>query len=255
MERLVNKREIRRRLLKAPDWTLYPRADLDPAHDALCDWYGAGDGVALAYHAFDPPALVAAGTAAEVRALLAAVPLRRADLAIPADLLPAAEGLWRHDAPDRMVRMVLRRLEHRPGPAVRLGTGDLAEVEELYAQGPGAGVSFVPSQLATGCFFGVRQGGGLVAVAGVHAVSWAEGVAAIGNVFTRPDARGRGLAQIAVSAVAAHLLDGGIGLVGLNVAEDNAPAARAYAKLGFTPRLKFLQGPAGRVGPAEAPGA
>ena len=43
--------------------------------------------------------------------------------------------------------------------------------------------------------------GALVAVAGTHLVSDTYGVAAIGNVFTHPDYRGRGYATLATGAV------------------------------------------------------
>ena len=46
-----------------------------------------------------------------------------------------------------------------------------------------------------GVFFGVYEGEALVAAAGTHLVSREEGAAAIGNIYTRRDRRGRGLGR------------------------------------------------------------
>ena len=51
----------------------------------------------------------------------------------------------------------------------------------------------MPELLDTGLYGGIREDGELVAVAGVHVLSERHGVAAIGNVFTHPDHRRRGL--------------------------------------------------------------
>ena len=58
----------------------------------------------------------------------------------------------------------------------------------------------------------------LVAVAGTHLLAPEEGAAAIGNIYTRRDRRGRGLGRAVTSAVLADLA--GIETVGLNVRAD-----------------------------------
>ena len=247
VERLTDLDDIRRRLSLDRDWALYPKADLDHAHRSYCDWYGYGDGVALIYRAFDPPALVVSGSRDAVTALLSDVPVDRADLAIREDDRDLASESWRFERENVLVRMMLAEPRLRPhGEAERLTLGHADEIDALLSTGDRTGVAFAHSQLATGCYFGLRSAGALIAVAGVHVVSEAEGAAAIGNVFTHADHRGRGLAQVTVSAVAAELLARRIPAIGLNVVKTNAPAAQAYTRLGFVPRLSFVQGPAVR---------
>jgi ribosomal protein S18 acetylase RimI-like enzyme len=244
LERLTNKAEIRRRLLANPDWSLYALADLDEALFPECDWYGAGEGLALVFRALPSRPIFVTGTPAEARGLLAGLPEREGYLNLRDEHLAAAEGLWRYRAWTRMRRMLLGEPMLRPGPAVVLTRDDLPEVEALFATGDdAAGVMFAPFQLETG-FFGLREGRALVAVAAAQVASRAEGVAAIGNVFTRPDRRGRGLAQVAISAAVSALRKAGIRTVGLNIAENNVPAVAAYERLGFTSRLNYVEGAA-----------
>jgi predicted GNAT family acetyltransferase len=94
-----------------------------------------------------------------------------------------------------------------------------------------------------------------VAVAGVQAASQQEGVAAVGNVFTRADWRGQGLAQAATSAVATALREAGIRTIGLNVEASNTAAARAYERIGFRTRFRYFEGVAERVGSKAWPSA
>jgi predicted GNAT family acetyltransferase len=64
-----------------------------------------------------------------------------------------------------------------------------------------------------------------------------EGAAAIGNVYTRRDRRGRGLARAVTAAVARALAD--VDTVVLNVRDDNTAALRLYDTLGFTRHCLF----------------
>ncbi len=91
---------------------------------------------------------------------------------------------------------------------------------------------FDPRMLATGEYFGARADGALVCAAGVHVVSRAQRVAALGNVATHPAWRGRGLAPRVVGRLCRSLL-ASVDLVGLNVAAENAAAIACYAGLGF----------------------
>lgn len=91
---------------------------------------------------------------------------------------------------------------------------------------------FEPWMLELGPWFGIREAGRLVSVAGVHVVSTRTSVAGVGGVATRPDRRGRGLAR-AVSARLCRELREQVALVGLNVAVENTAAIRCYESLGF----------------------
>jgi predicted GNAT family acetyltransferase len=84
----------------------------------------------------------------------------------------------------------------------------------------------------------------LVAVAGTHLVSPTYNVAAVGNVFTHPNYRGRGFGTATTSAVVDELLESGIRDIVLNVSRGNAIAVRLYERLGFERYCPFLEGPA-----------
>ena len=91
---------------------------------------------------------------------------------------------------------------------------------------------FTPRMLETGKYVGVRDGGELIAVAGVHVYSPEFGVAALGNITTLPEARGRGLGGRVTGHLCRSLLET-VNTVGLNVHAENEPAIRCYRRLGF----------------------
>jgi len=70
----------------------------------------------------------------------------------------------------------------------------------------------------------------VVAAAGTHLVSEKYHLAAIGNVFTQPEYRGRGYATACTAAVVSELMSGGF-QVALNVGAANAPAIHIYEHL------------------------
>jgi ribosomal protein S18 acetylase RimI-like enzyme len=91
---------------------------------------------------------------------------------------------------------------------------------------------FDPRMLETGQYFCAREGSAIVAVGGVHVHSPTQRVAAIGNVATAPEHRGRGLATRLAARLCASLAEV-VDHVGLNVEHGNAAAIACYAKLGF----------------------
>jgi RimJ/RimL family protein N-acetyltransferase len=115
---------------------------------------------------------------------------------------------------------------------VRLSPADAADLEALYRTSY-PGNWFVPRMLQTGCYYGVRRGAGLVCAAGVHVYSARYRVAALGNVTTHPDLRGRGLATAASARLCQKLVQDGVACIGLNVKADNTAALSCYRKLGF----------------------
>jgi ribosomal protein S18 acetylase RimI-like enzyme len=124
-----------------------------------------------------------------------------------------------------------------PAGLERLGVAHLDELRAFYAHDAYLpeerhGRFFEPYMLEIGPWFGIREAGRLVSVAGVHVVSARTSVAALGGIATRPDRRGRGLAR-AVTAVLCRALRDEVELVGLNVAAGNESAIRCYASLGF----------------------
>ena len=135
--------------------------------------------------------------------------------------------------------MVLDAGQFDPPPldgALRIEPEQADLLAALYRKAAGPNeeiVAFSPWQIAHGVFYGVWHDSALVATAGTHVWSAAEGVAAVGNVFTQPEFRGRGYATLCTAAVAREAIAAGLDTVVLNVRQDNAPAIRVYEKLGF----------------------
>lgn len=84
----------------------------------------------------------------------------------------------------------------------------------------------------TGLFWGAERDGELVSVAGVCARSLEVGLAAIGNVATRLQWRGRGLAAQVVAAAVEELAKSHRTIC-LNVKQENAAALSLYRRIGF----------------------
>src|SRR5271157_503661 len=246
------KAEIRRLLNRDRDWSLYALADLDDGMFEHCDWLVSGESLAMVFRAIAIQPICVLGDAASTRSLLAALPHASGYLNLKPDQLDAARGIFEYRECHQMHRMILDDFVPRPGATEPLSSANLAEIERLYGSGDGGGIAFAPFQLETGMFRGVRRGGELVAVGGVQAVSRQESVAACGNIFTHPDCRGEGLAQTVTSAVVLALRNAGIATIGLNVAGANAPAIRAYERIGFRTRCRYFEGPAVRVQGAVA---
>ncbi|MCA9526203.1 MAG: GNAT family N-acetyltransferase, partial [Myxococcales bacterium] len=235
----------------------YMLGDLDPAYAEQCQWFalpdasGAGiDAVILLYEGLRVPAVLTSGSAEDVQALLHAA----------ADHLPrsfhtqirehhrtALEGLYTLNEPATMHRMGVTRHGYRPSGTAEgvevMGHRDTAAIMALYQHYPDN--FFDPAQLSTGLYSGIREGGELVSLAGVHVYSRTWDVAAIGNIVTHTDHRGKGLASRCVR----HLLDRllvKVSHVALNVEAGNASAIACYDKFGFTKRYEYFEGIASR---------
>jgi ribosomal protein S18 acetylase RimI-like enzyme len=245
--RVTDKSEIRDHLNIDREWSLYALADLDDGMFEHCDWWALADGLALVFRAIAIHPIFVLGDAVLSRTLLAALPETTGYLNLKAHQLSAAEEIYRYRERHEMRRMFLDTFQPRSGGVEALSPADCSDIEHLYASGDGGGIAFAPFQLHTGFFRGIRRDGELVAVAGVQVSSRNEGVAAIGNIFTRPDCRGEGLAQTVTSAVVTSLKDAGIETIGLNVENTNTTAIRVYERVGFRARFSYFEGTADRV--------
>jgi predicted GNAT family acetyltransferase len=149
-----------------------------------------------------------------------------------------------------MWRMTLDPARFRPAAshaARRLRLADLPALEALFADGAEAGETpdfFSAAMLEQGAFFGIFEGASLIAAAGTHLVTPAVGVGAVGNVYTRRDRRGQGLAAQVTSAVTAALLahDPPLPTIALNVNQGNAAALKVYTALGYERYCAFYEG-------------
>jgi ribosomal protein S18 acetylase RimI-like enzyme len=175
-------------------------------------------------------------------------------LSIRPDILPLIHARYALAHETLMWRMVLdpARFVPTPSNAVRLTLADYSALTRLHADGLPAGEApdfFAPYMVEQGVFYGIYEGDELVAAAGTHLVAPAEGVAAVGNVYTRRDRRRRGLATQVTGAVTAELLrcmpPGA--LVALNVMQANTAAVTVYERLGFSRYCGFYEGLAERV--------
>jgi predicted GNAT family acetyltransferase len=86
--------------------------------------------------------------------------------------------------------------------------------------------------LRTKQYFGLRLKNRLLSVAGIHVYSEKYKVAALGNIVTHPDYRGKGYSK-AVTARLCQSLAEHVDNIGLNVKADNTAAISMYRKLGF----------------------
>jgi len=234
-------------------WAAYALCDLEPPHRQYARYIGAVragrvEAVALVYAPPGFTSLLPSGSADGVRAILAGasdLPSNPLLIARRPDL-PAVEARYHVDKKWTMLRMVVAARDLKPAPSVDvrlLAPADLPALQSLYAVWPET--VFTPFMFSCGVYYGAFVDGCLAAVAGTHALSARHGIAVIGNVFTRPEYRGRGLGTAVTGAVARalmELMERGARDVVLNVREDNAPAIAAYSRLGFTVHEPFWEG-------------
>lgn len=114
-----------------------------------------------------------------------------------------------------------------------LSNSNLKDLEKLYDRSYPDN-AFNSRMLETGYFYGIQQNKNLVSVAGVHVYSSQYKVAALGNITTHPQFRGRGLAKLVCAKLCQELLQT-VTHIGLNVKVDNASAIACYSQLGFEP--------------------
>jgi ribosomal protein S18 acetylase RimI-like enzyme len=244
--------------LESDHWySAYAIGDLEPGLFEQCIWAGAEKGDRLAaltllFNGLEPPALFLMGQVDGLQSILEKRHFPdRVYLACRPDHLSmtGAFYIWEKTIP--MWRMVLQpeRFEPVGGDTVVLEPSQSDQLAALYALGEGSAYS--PIQLQQGVFYGIFDGGKLVATAGTHLVSPTYSVAAVGNVFTHPHYRGRGYGTQTTSAVVAELIHRGTRDIVLNVGQANTSAIRIYERLGFDRYCPFLEGTAIAKGPGR----
>ncbi len=233
-------------------WAAYALCDLEPPHRAYARYIGlVRDGHATAVLLlYTPPgftSLSAYGNATDAATLLAQAPNlpTAAVFLLRRDDLPALAMRYRIDDEWTMLRFAVAPATLRPSHHIDvdvrpLSPADLPALGRFYALWPET--VFTPLMLERGVYYGAYVADRLVAAAGTHAYSPRHRIAMIGNVFTHPAHRGRGLATATTGAVATALIRAGVHDIGLNVREDNAPAIATYARLGFSLHTAFAEG-------------
>jgi len=137
-------------------------------------------------------------------------------------------------------QMILDRLVPEPEidvtiePLTAANVAEMLALVELTQPGP-----FRPRTIELGDYFGVFEGGALIAMAGERLQT--PGFTEVSAVCTHPSARGRGLAAALSHRVATGILARGQTPI-LHVAQTNVGARRMYERLGFVVRreLQFV---------------
>ena len=118
-----------------------------------------------------------------------------------------------------------------------LGENHINELNALYKMAYPQNW-FDQRMIQTGQYYGIFKDNMVISVAGIHVYSQKYKVAALGNITTHPEHRGKGYATLATQFLCKSLLDD-IEHIGLNVKADNETAIAMYQKLGFTAIANF----------------
>jgi ribosomal protein S18 acetylase RimI-like enzyme len=248
---------IQRILTIDPIWCAYAIADLQPAFAPYCEWYigeteknAHAPAVALLFTGLEIPTIFLTGPADGAAAALSRMPLPdQVYITVREEHFPEVSRHYDFSADTRpMWRMFLpptTALTAVDAPGLtRLTAEDSDRLRRLYAYGgPFTPDAFSPYQVDNGVFFGVADGAGdLLAAGGTHIVDWTQGVGTIGNMYTRPNSRGRGYAAAVLAAIVGALRIGGVHNIVLNVDQRNEPARRIYEKYGFRIHCPYVEG-------------
>jgi GNAT superfamily N-acetyltransferase len=250
MPRLTDKNEIRALLRRDPAWSVYALGDLAPSMFPKTQWFAPG--LTLVVQDYGTAILFAMGPDSVCEALECAT--EPVHLQVQRDALDEVARHAAVSSPRLMWRMTWagHRLVASSALTSRLDASDVPALQALYADGESSGESpdfFFPSMVTDGVFHGIYEATALVAAAGTHILAREEGVAAIGNIYTRHDRRGRGLARLVTGAVLGEL--SGIETIGLNVRADNDAALYLYESLGFARHCQFYEACASHPTPAQ----
>jgi ribosomal protein S18 acetylase RimI-like enzyme len=249
--------ELRAILTQEQEYSAYAIAQLDPRSFPLNEWLiatGPGGRRSLVVHSHTGlgNALFATGDPVALDAILSLHPGPRFSFgSLRPEHKRVVEKHFLMGRTQMMIRMSLSPESFTPAEegAVRLTGADVREVNRLYST-EGSQTSYTPSHIDEGVYYGVfGEGDRLISVAGTHTVSFAEGAAVVGNVYTHPRHRGQGLARQTTSGVTAALLDAACELVVLTVEEGNAPARAVYERLGYVPVCRLHESPLIRKDP------
>lgn len=224
---------------------LYTIGDLDPFFWPYTTWYALMDGDQI-----DELALFYNGTAVPTLLALTANPDGRMHRLLHGivHLLPRrfyahlSGNLAQVLAPDYDIspfgphlKMMLRQPhmldDWDVSATAQLTMNDLPAIQALYTTSYPSNW-FDPRMLQTGYYYGVWEDGELLSIAGVHVYSEQYNAAAIGNITTHPDYRGRGYASRTLARLCRELSKT-VGDIGLNVKADNVEALELYRKIGF----------------------
>jgi len=251
VRRLEGQEAIRRLLEGRRAYTAYALGQLEPDRFPFSQWWLAdgagGQALLLLSRGGLGNALFALGDSTALSALLSLHPgPRNAFATCQTEHLDVVRRFLYLSQEHPVSRMKVTAATFRPpqGETRRLTGLDARWVNRLYGA-EGVVASYTARQIEGGVYFGAYVGERLVAVAGTHSVSPTHGVAVVGNVYTHPRYRGRGLGGLVTGAVTATVIDS-CPLVVLSVDPRNSAAVRAYQNLGYEEDSRIIEAAATR---------
>lgn len=244
-----DKKEIYNFLSRTPDLHLYTIGDLDDffwPHTAWYALYGNDEivSIALLYSGMSPETLLIfhEKDPANSRILLSSIRKFLPDK-FNVHLSPGLVDIFGMENIaenyGHNYRMILKGdPEPVNEPKIRrLNLRDLKKINELYLSAYPHNW-FDSRMVKTGKYFGYFESGMLVGIAGIHVYSPEYRIAALGNIATHPDFRGRRIAY-KVTAALCNDLKKTADIIGLNVKSDNNAAIKCYQNIGFEVRSSF----------------
>jgi ribosomal protein S18 acetylase RimI-like enzyme len=249
MDRIVtiqDKNELEVFLRKNTPLHIYSIGDLDDFYWRYTQWYGLKyedelEAVVLIYSAVNPSVLLALCRDEELSRmteLLAGV-LNLLPKKFYSHLSPGVDKIFKNDYSilqnGNYCKMLLQDnkilSKADTGDVERLSVNDTDALNELYSESYPDN-SFNPRMLKTGMYFGIREGDKIISVSGVHVFSKQYRVAALGNITTHRDCRGKGLGTKVTVRLCRELINYA-DVIGMNVNIHNTSAIRCYEKIGF----------------------
>jgi ribosomal protein S18 acetylase RimI-like enzyme len=242
---LHDKKIIENFLRRNTALNIYQIGDLDDFFYPYTIWYALKQeeeikAIALLYTAVNPPVLLALSPAEEIESLkqlltemIPLLPVKFYSHLTPG-IEPALESNYSIEFHGDYCKMLLTKNKDVNDiflKTYQLTYYDLPKIRQLY-QDSYPDNSFDPRMLETGMFYGIDEGNRLVSIAGIHVFSEKYKAAALGNITTLPEFRGKGLAKLVTSRVCKELKPHA-DIIGLNVHSENVSAIKCYEDLGF----------------------
>jgi ribosomal protein S18 acetylase RimI-like enzyme len=244
-----DKREIYNFLSRAPDLQLYTIGDLDDFFWPYTTWYALYDNgeiqsVALLYTGMTPSTLLLFH---EKDPYYPQALLKSVRNCLPASFnVHLSPGLIDVFGKKNIIedygqnfRMILAgEPEKISDDNIRkLVISDIPSIEGLFK------ISYPDNwfdsrMVETGKYFGYFNAGILRGIAGIHVYSPEFRIAALGNITTHPDFRGRKIAY-KLTSVLCSVLKNTVDIIGLNVKSDNQAAIKCYKNIGFEVRSTY----------------
>lgn len=241
---LHDKKDIAGFCAKNPYLHIYSFGDLDDFFWKYTTWFAYADNtgiseLVLLYQGVNPPTLLAftenpgqmKNLLSEIRGFLPPLFYAHLSPGLEESLLNDFE-LKLHSNSLKMALVDKNPIDNGEFKHVlSLSSIDLDEIEDLYRISY-PGNWFDKRMLETRQYFGMKKNNKLVAISGIHVYSEEYGVAALGNITTHPDWRGKGYGKTVTGKLCQSLSDK-VEYIGLNVNAENHAAIKCYEKLGF----------------------